>query len=168
MFCIAFACWNLRVKLKKDWRVIKFQYLYTCVITCLAIVSNIHQPQELFASLCTRSKQFILKHNTQTVGLMANTAHANFYCSRFAQKCFTFCIQLLKALESTVFSISLSLLLFQPVDLDTHTFSLARQIPELHVLHQGWPTFFTGGPKFLPKKFGGPKHKFIKNIHYFL
>ena len=35
---------------------IKFQYLYTCVITCLATVSNIQQPQELFASLGTKSK----------------------------------------------------------------------------------------------------------------
>ena len=35
----------------------KFQYLYTCVITCLATVSNIQQTQELFASLGTRCKQ---------------------------------------------------------------------------------------------------------------
>ena len=36
---------------------IKFQYIYTCVITCPATVSNIQQPQELFGSLGTRSIQ---------------------------------------------------------------------------------------------------------------
>ena len=39
---------------------IKFQYLYNCIITCLATVSNIQQPQELHASLGTSSKQIIL------------------------------------------------------------------------------------------------------------
>ena len=53
---------------------IKLQYLYTCVITCLATVSNIQQPQELFSSLSTRSKQelnevvnvWVLRHRYYT------------------------------------------------------------------------------------------------------
>ena len=36
---------------------IKFQYLYTCVITCFATASYIQQPLELFASLSTRRNQ---------------------------------------------------------------------------------------------------------------
>ena len=46
---------------------IKLQYFYTCVITCLATVSNVQQPQELVASLGIRSKQYLLKYRSLKV-----------------------------------------------------------------------------------------------------
>ena len=51
------CCSSLLLLKPSSTPAIKFQYLYTCVITCLATVSNIQQPHELFVSLGTRSKQ---------------------------------------------------------------------------------------------------------------
>ena len=51
------CCSSLLLPKPSSTPAIKFQYLYTCEITCFVTVSNIQQPQELFASLGTRSEQ---------------------------------------------------------------------------------------------------------------